>query len=189
MHTFITFLGITALAFLMLMSIAGATQSVPVPEFSSNSENIRTLDPALKNSYEKQLKEQDEALQKNPFDSEAWKFKAFDLAMLHRYDEAIIAYDQAIKVNPKDSDAWFQKGDMLHDELNRSIEAIKTYYKAIELNPKDVWSVWESKGYVLDELGRHNELIDAYKKAKGLIQIYLNGQIIPVYRLSSCVLI
>ena len=167
-HTFITVLGVTMLVFLVLINIAGATQYATVPESSSNSENIHTLDPALKNSYEKQLKEQDEALQKNPFDSEAWKLKAFDLAMLHRYDEAIIAYDQAIKVNPQDSDAWFQKGDLLHDELNRPVEAIKAYDKAIELNPKDVWSVWESKGYVLDELGRHNESIDAYKKAKVL---------------------
>ena len=56
-HTFIVVLGITVLAFLMLMSIAGATQSAPVPDSSSNSQNIRTLDPALKNSYEKQRRD------------------------------------------------------------------------------------------------------------------------------------
>lgn len=167
-HKFITVLEITVLAFLALISIAGATQSAPALDSSSNSQNIRTLDPALKNSYETQLKEQDEALRNNPFDSEAWKFKAFDLAMLYRYDEAIIAYDQAIKVNPRDSDAWFQKGDLLLDELNRPDEALKAYDKAIELNQKDVWNVWDSKGHALDELGRHNEAIDAYKKAKVL---------------------
>jgi tetratricopeptide (TPR) repeat protein len=166
--TFIIFIGITVLVFLMLIGIAGAKQSATVPDSSSNSQTMRTIDPALKYSIEKQLKEQDEALQKNPFDSEAWKFKAFDLAMLHRYDEAIIAYDQAIKVNPKDSDAWFQKGDLLLDELNRPDEAIKAYDKAIELNQKDVWNVWDSKGHALDKLGRHNEAIDAFKKAKVL---------------------
>ena len=165
-HTIVTFLGIAVLAFLVLISIAGATQHADISNSSSNLQNTSTLDPAPKYSIEKQLKEQDKALRINPLDSEAWKFKGFDLAMLHRYDEAIIAYDQAIKVNPQDSDAWFQKGDLLLDELNRPYEAIKAYYKAIELNQKDVWNVWESKGHALDKLGKHNEVIDAYKKTK-----------------------
>jgi tetratricopeptide (TPR) repeat protein len=116
------------------MSITGAKQLVDTSSSSSNSDNMRTLDPALKNSIEKQLKEQDEALRINPLDLEAWKFKGFDLAMLHRSDEAIIAYDQAIKVNLQDLDAWYYKGVTLY-RLNKDEDAIKAFDKAIEVDP------------------------------------------------------
>ena len=164
-HTFTTVLGITMLVFLVLINIAVATQFAPVQDSSSNSQNIRILDPGLKNSYEKQLKEQDEALRNDSFDSEAWKLKGWDLQNLNRLDEALIAYYQAIQVNPRDSDAWIIKGDFLLEPLNRPDEAIRAYDKAIELNPKGVWNIWYMKGAAYDELGKYNEAIDAYKKS------------------------
>jgi|GEM_PF-2752163 superkiller protein 3 len=122
-HAFVAVLGIAFRAFLVLISIASATQSVN----STNSGG---------NYLEKGIKTQEEALQRNPQDENAWVHKGDDFADLKRYDEAIIAYDQAIQINPRDSDAWEAKGDILV-KLGRSDEAIRAYNKAIEINPQD----------------------------------------------------
>lgn len=69
----------TVLTFLVLISIASATQPADASNSGSNSKNIHTLDPDLKNVYEKGTKYQDEVLRINPLDSEAWKLKGWDL--------------------------------------------------------------------------------------------------------------
>jgi tetratricopeptide (TPR) repeat protein len=138
MHTFITVLGITVLAFLMLVSIVGATQSADAQNSGSNNYND------LNKVYEKDIKTQDEALRINPLDSDAWKSKGQDLHDLKRYDEAIITYDQAIQINPRDSDAWDGKGLALN-QLRKYDEALRAFDKALEINPQDSIA-WQAKG-------------------------------------------
>ena len=98
-HTILTVLGITTLAFLILSSIAGAALFLGTP--NSGHYNESNLNKALEND----MKTQDEVLQRNPLDSNAWGHKGDDLAALDRNDEALIAYDQAIGLNPQNSAA------------------------------------------------------------------------------------
>ena len=66
-YTIITVLGITALALLILVSIASAEKSADIPDSESN-------DHADLNKYvEKNMKTQDIAIEINTQDSEAWK--------------------------------------------------------------------------------------------------------------------
>ena len=60
--------------FLLLINIAGVMQSTTVPNSSSNLQNIHTIDPALKNVYEKEIQTQEEVLRINPLDSEAQNY-------------------------------------------------------------------------------------------------------------------
>ena len=160
-HTFIAILGIIMLAFLVLISITGATQLADASNSGSNNYND------LNKVYEKDMQTQDKALQINPLDEYAWSLKGDDLAALHRYDEAMIAYDQAIKVNPRNPLLWEVKGAALDEYYNDHEGAIKTYDEGIKVNSldKEVWYLWFLKGQVLDELGRYHEAIDAYNNA------------------------
>src|SRR5208283_3957332 len=90
-HIILMVLGITALAFLILVNIASAAQ-LPNKELEND------------------IKIQDNAVTIDPQNSTAWYSKGVDLDRLGKYDEAIIACDKAIKINPQYSDAWNSKG-------------------------------------------------------------------------------
>jgi tetratricopeptide (TPR) repeat protein len=90
-HTLIIFLGLVVLTFLVLISIAGATQ----PAVFSDSGG----DP-LKNFYEKNIKTQDKAIEINPQNSTVWTNKGIDLGLSGKSEESIIADDKAIGSNP-----------------------------------------------------------------------------------------
>jgi tetratricopeptide (TPR) repeat protein len=117
----------------------------------------------LNNTYEKDIKIQDEAIRIDPQNETAWTNKGFALYLLNKYDEALASYDKAIEINPKDSDAWKDKGDVLY-RLKKYDKAIMAYDKAIELNPKDE-AIWYFKGDALRDLGKYDEAQKAYDKA------------------------
>ena len=153
-HTFIAVLGITVLAFLILMSFAGAKQLVDTSSSGVDS---------LKNVYEKDIKTQDEALRINPHNSTVWIDKGLALEDLNRFSEAVQAFDKAIVINPQDSFAWSSKGNAL-TYLNKS-EAIAAYDKAIEINPNSL-TARNDKGIALEALGQHDEAQKAWDKSK-----------------------
>jgi tetratricopeptide (TPR) repeat protein len=182
-HTFIAVLGITVLAFLVLISNAGAMQLADIPNSGSNG--VSDYNKGLENN----IKTQDRALQIDPQNSTAWNIKGIDLFDLKRYDEAIMAYEQAIKINPHDAFSWALKGDALYEQnktdeaekawdkkndilesnrisnRNKALENnIKADDKAIEINPHNS-KAWYNKGVVLGHLNRSNEAIKAYGKA------------------------
>ena len=115
-HTIITVLGITALALLMLVSIAGAAQSSNV--WFHKGELISS------EKYNEAIKAYDKAIEIN--------LQGVALGKLGKSDEAIKAYDKAIEINPQDSDAWYNKGLAL-DNLNKYDEAIKALTKQLKL--------------------------------------------------------
>jgi tetratricopeptide (TPR) repeat protein len=86
-HTIITALGITVLAFLILISIAGATQDPMVWNYKGNF-----------------LSDQNnKAIEINPQNSDAWDSKVDPLNKLKRYDEAVNAQNKANEINLKKS--------------------------------------------------------------------------------------
>ena len=96
-HTLIKALGITLLAFLILVSIAGAMPLADILNAGSNNvSNLNKSNEAIK-SYDK----------------------------TNNSDEALKALDQAIEINPPDSNAWVYKGNVLSD-LNKFDEANKS---------------------------------------------------------------
>jgi tetratricopeptide (TPR) repeat protein len=133
-HTFITVFGINVLVFLVLISIASATQPSDIPNSGGDF---------LKNIYENDIKIQDEVLRINPQNSTALIEKGLALDILNRHDEAITVYEKAIQINPQDSEAWTDKGNTL-DALGKYDEAIQAYDKAIEINPLDS-DAWYNK--------------------------------------------
>src|SRR5271157_3457398 len=86
----ITGLGITALALLILVGIAGAAQSTNVwVHKGSELMSSEKYDGAIK-AYEK-------AIEINPQNSNAWNNKGVTLAKLGDSNEAVKAYDKAIE--------------------------------------------------------------------------------------------
>ena len=84
-HTIITALGITVLAFLILVSIAGATQDPMVWNYKGNF-----------------LSDQNnKAIEINPQNSVAWSNKGAVLANLGRFDESVTAHIEGIEINPQ----------------------------------------------------------------------------------------
>src|SRR5208283_782364 len=100
-HTYVRVLGIAVLAFLILVSIASAAQFSNVPNSGGDF---------AKNFLENKLKNQDEALQINPQDENAWVTKGDTLLALNKNDEAVAAYNKAIEINPNNLAAWNDKG-------------------------------------------------------------------------------
>ena len=86
-RTIITALGITVLAFLILVSIAGATQDPMVWNYKGN---------VLSDQNSK-------AIEINPQNSIDWYIKGNDLYNSNKFDESTEAYDKAIEINPQDS--------------------------------------------------------------------------------------
>jgi tetratricopeptide (TPR) repeat protein len=127
-HTIITVLGITALAFLMLVSIAGATQSTNF-WFHKGRELMSS------EKYNEAIKAYDKAIKINPHDSSSWYNKGNSLFNLNKYDDAIEAYNKAIEINPQNLYAWENKGFAL-SYLNKPYEAREAYNRAIEINPQ-----------------------------------------------------
>jgi tetratricopeptide (TPR) repeat protein len=129
-YTIITVLGITALALLILVSIANAEKSADISDSESN-------DHADLNKYvEKNMKTQDIAIEINPQYSDAWTGKELALSQQNKFDKAAKAFDKAIEINPQNTDAWNNKGDAL-TKLNKSNEAKKAYDKAIEIDSQN----------------------------------------------------
>src|SRR5271169_3724713 len=126
-YTIITILGITSVVFLMLVSIAGAAQSLNIWSHKG-SELINS------EKYNEAIKAYDKAIEINPHDSYAWDGKGVALGKLGKSDEAKTAFDKAIEIYPQYSKAWYNKGLAL-DQLNKYDEAIKAFDKAIEVNP------------------------------------------------------
>jgi tetratricopeptide (TPR) repeat protein len=89
-YTFIKALGITLLAFFILVNIAGAVSIADISNSSSNNAS--------------NLNKSNEAI------------KAYDKAS--NSDEALKALDNAIEINPHDSNVWIYKGNVLSD-LNK----------------------------------------------------------------------
>src|SRR5208337_1652835 len=145
-HTIITALGITVMAFLILVSIAGATQDPMVWNYKGNF-----------------LSDQNsKAIEINPQNSIDWYIKGNDLYNSNKFDEATKAYDKAIEINPYDSKIWNNKGNALSKQ-SKYDEALKAYDKAIEINPQDE-NAWNNKGAALANLGKPDEAIKAYEK-------------------------
>jgi superkiller protein 3 len=93
-HTIIMVLGITALALLMLVSIAGAAQSTNV-WFHKGSELMSS------EKYNEAIKAYDKAIEINPLNWNAWYAKGIALEKLGKSNEATKAYKKAVELNPK----------------------------------------------------------------------------------------
>ena len=137
-HTIITTLGITVLVFLILASIAGATQD---PMVRNNKENAQTdlnkIDEAI-NAYGQKmmqdsnvdnLKKADEAAEAY---EKAFKINMQNLDKLKKSDEAAKAYDKAIEINPQNSAAWYNRAH-IYSLINNQDQSILNLNKAIEL--------------------------------------------------------
>jgi tetratricopeptide (TPR) repeat protein len=85
-HTIITALGTIALAFLMLVSIAGAAQSTNV-WFHKGNELMSS------EKYNEAIKAYNKAIEINPRDSDAWYNEGLALDHLNRSDEAITGHE------------------------------------------------------------------------------------------------
>ena len=90
----ITALGITALALLMLVSIADAEQSTNV--WSHKGSELMSSE-----KYDEAIKASDKAIEINPQDSAAWSSKGVVLVHLGRFDESITANMKGIEINPQ----------------------------------------------------------------------------------------
>jgi tetratricopeptide (TPR) repeat protein len=130
-YTIITVLGITALALLILVSIASAEKSADIPDSESNDhadlnkyveKNMKTQDIAIE--INPQYSDEDIAIEINPQYSDAWNNKGDALSQQNKFDKAAKAFDKAIEINPQNTDAWNNKGDAL-TKLNKSNEAKK----------------------------------------------------------------
>ena len=95
-YTFVKVLGITAVVFLLLVSIADSVPFVGNPNSSRN--NVSIL-----NKYDEAIKAYDKEIEINPQNSSAWNNKGLALDHLNKLDEAIIAYEKAIEINPDNS--------------------------------------------------------------------------------------
>jgi tetratricopeptide (TPR) repeat protein len=121
------------------------------------------MDADLNNTYESDIKIQDEALRIDLQNESAWTNKGLALYNLTKYDEAITAYDKAIGINPRNSKAWTNKGLALYS-LNKYDEELAAYNKAIEINPQDI-DAWTHKGLALYSLNKYDEALASYDKA------------------------
>jgi tetratricopeptide (TPR) repeat protein len=151
MYTFIAVLGITVLIFLILVSIASAEQSSNAPNSGSDF---------AKNFLENELKTQDEALQINPQNENAWVAKGDTLLALNKNNEALAAYDKAIKINPNSLTAWNDKGITL-EALGQHDEAQKAWDKS---KPKNSDVFWRNKANDLYNSGQFTEANKALDK-------------------------
>ena len=104
-HTIMTVLGITALALLMLVGIAGAAQSLNY--WSHKGGELISSD-----KHNEAIIAFDKSIETNPHDSYAWTGKGVALGKLGKSDEAIKAFDKAIEINP-----WIQKLGTIKDLL------------------------------------------------------------------------
>ena len=93
-HTTITVLGITALALLILVSIAGAAHS-------SDAWLKKGIALEILNKHEEAIKACDKAIEINPLDWNAWYAKGIALDKLGKSNEATKAYQKAVELNPK----------------------------------------------------------------------------------------
>ncbi len=93
-HTIMMVLGITALALLMLVSIAGATQS-------SDAWIKKGIALEILNKHEEAIKACDKAIEINPLNWNAWYAKGIALEKLGKSNEATKAYKKAVELNPK----------------------------------------------------------------------------------------
>jgi hypothetical protein len=93
-------LGIAVLAFLVLISIAGATQPAAVSDSGGEP---------LKNFYDKDVKTQDKAIEINPQNSTVWTDKGIDLGLPGKSEESITADDKVIRSNSHNSIDWTTK--------------------------------------------------------------------------------
>jgi Flp pilus assembly protein TadD len=93
-HTIIVVLGITVLALLMLVSIAGAAQS-------SDAWIKKGIALEILNKHEEAIKACDKAIEINPLNWNAWYAKGIALEKLGKSNEATKAYKKAVELNPK----------------------------------------------------------------------------------------
>ena len=188
LHKFLKILVITAMVFLVLVGIAGATKDsdawkakgVALDNLNKSDKAIKAYDKAIETNLRNasgwsnkvntsvRLGKLDEAqrawVKSKEIDSKAWYNKGTDLFYLDQFDGAIIAYDKAIEINPQDSNAWYNKGIAL-GKLGKLDEAIKAFDKVIDIKPHDS-KAWYYKGVAFSALGKSNEAQKAWTKAK-----------------------
>src|ERR1035437_10567938 len=120
-------LGITALALLIIVGIAGATQSTNV-WFHKGSELMSS------EKYNEAIKAYDKAIGINPNDSDVWYAKGIALNHLDKYEEAIKAYDKASKINQHNSSMDRYNNEATPNNLSKAYETITVYEKANEID-------------------------------------------------------
>jgi len=114
-----------------------------------------------------------EAVQKNPFDSDSWASLGGTFKEQKNYDKAFECYNQALKVNPGDPYPLGnylvlviqQTGDFIHIERNREMihKGIQKRLKQIEVMVEIPWAFFDVALFNLF-LGNVNEALEYYLK-------------------------
>jgi tetratricopeptide (TPR) repeat protein len=138
-HKNIKILGITALALLMLVSIAGVARFANSKDWNKEGVDLNSL-----GKYDEAIEAFDKAIEIDPHSSLAWYNKGNALYSLNKLDGAVKAYDKSIEINPKYPMAWNNKGVVL-DNLNKHEEAIKAFDKAIEIDPQNSLALYNKR--------------------------------------------
>ncbi|KAM3131966.1 hypothetical protein pb186bvf_015979 [Paramecium bursaria] len=86
--------------------------------------------------YQEALDVFDQAIVKDPTNSDAYFYRGNSLCDLNRLEEAIHMFDKTIELDPKCVEAYNQKGEALRF-LGRKIESNKVFKQSLSIDPQN----------------------------------------------------
>ena len=118
--------------------------------------------------YEEAIIDYDEAIYRNPNDTETYTLRGHAKIQLEQYGEAIADFDEAISRDPDNTSAYHGRGTANYF-LYQNEPAIADFSETIRLNPNDRRS-YKFRGDVKRDIGRLDEAREDYQKALELAQ-------------------
>lgn len=102
----------------------------------------------------------DEALQRNPYKSNAWFYKGMAYAFEGDTNKAVASLQSCLEISPEDFDAHYEVGVLL---TNRSPRTALSYFNnAIRIDSTDLEAQY-AKGVTLQYLERFNDAMEVYR--------------------------
>ncbi len=105
-----------------------ALEIINIPAYKKIQNDI------LSSSTQSICRNNDDSIEIDSNDADAYYKKGLSLSTVEKYAEAIECYDKALEINPQNADAYYKKGLSLY-YLGNNDEAIECYDTALEINP------------------------------------------------------
>jgi tetratricopeptide (TPR) repeat protein len=112
--------------------------------------------------YDKVIRAEDEVIQRNPKDPQAYRWRGNAWEGKKEHDKAIRDYDEAIRLDPKDALIYFDRA-YAWGEKKEYDKAIQDYEEVIRLNPKE-FLAYLNRAWALEQKKQYDKAIKGYEQ-------------------------